>query len=76
MAGVVGVRSNGGAPGVDGVTIDDVEDSGVAASSRDRRIAEGQDVSAQGAAAGEHPQGRAAGQDPPARHPLCASTGW
>ena len=64
------VRANRGAPGVDGLSIEAVEESGVA-------IFLGELAAALGAGTyrpaplrrGAHPQGRPAGQDPAARHP-------
>ena len=69
----VDVATNGGAPGVDGVSIDAIRDGGVegvrafldglAAELRDRF------VSAPAVAAGAHPQAGQAGPDPATRHP-------
>ena len=70
------VRANRGAPGVDGITIDDVVDSGVSEFLEELAAKlQGRYVSAAAAAAGVHPEAGQAGSVAAARHPLCGRPG-
>ena len=71
------VRANKGAPGVDGVSIEDVETAGVQPFLEDLAVElRSGPVSAAAAAAGAYPQAGPAGTDSAARDTHRFQTGW
>ena len=68
----IDVATNHGAPGVDGISIESVEEGGtesVRAFLDDLAASYGPDLPAEAATTGAHPQAGQTGRDPPARHP-------